>query len=264
MPVDPRHRRNVPVGRVLATVLRRFFAEQAKRVVPVAGWVMDLSAWDMALAEAVEPVLLTYAQTGYHQEWRRLRGIRRRSVKIVKAFRFEGESRRGWLSSLTRLPARIFAAFNLPTPASVIQAVRGLVLRFAASTNRTTAYKIDVARRMVREEMEAGLAAGEAAVKLTARVGKIFAPDRAFVIASTEASRAIHAGQMIADQESNIVRRHRWLASAGACPVCEKLNGQVRPLGEPFHTWPKPGPYQVVLHPPAHPHCRCVTVSLAS
>lgn len=87
---------------------------------------------------------------------------------------------------------------------------------------------------------------------------------RAETIARTEMSNAVNEARMVRWKESGI-GRVRWRLAPGACEVCEALvarsGGEVR-IGEAFaragtllakFTTPMD-----ILHPPAHPNCRCV------
>jgi hypothetical protein len=124
--------------------------------------------------------------------------------------------------------------------------------RFVASFGASTVYE------RTRAAIRAGVTGGEALKKITVRVGEIFNdPKKAQRIAMTETSRAMHAGQMQAAQESGIVKSLRWLASVDACDFCLELDGKEVPIGQPFDVNPKGGPYAAIYHPPAHPHCMC-------
>ena len=111
----------------------------------------------------------------------------------------------------------------------------------------------------LRLNLAEGLERGEALLKLTGRVQAIFDdPLRAFRIAATETSRAMHLGDFVAAQESDVVTGKFWIASSDACPRClAAARLGVIPLNRPYFVDPKGGPYAVVLHPPRHPHCLC-------
>ncbi len=134
------------------------------------------------------------------------------------------------------------------------------VLEFAKSTLATTREDLDTARRMLREELHGGLEEGEAKNELMRRVQKVFndaTNERAFLIGTTEASRAQHAAELITAKESGVVKGKTWLADANACDICRELNGKTVGLDQPFMTHAAGGPYAVVDHAPSHPNCKC-------
>lgn len=87
---------------------------------------------------------------------------------------------------------------------------------------------------------------------------------RAVLIARTEIVGAVNAGQLaawrqaIAEGALPADARKRWVVTPDdrLCPRCRPLNGQERRLEEPFLA--EDG--AMVLMPPLHPACRCVTV----
>lgn len=132
------------------------------------------------------------------------------------------------------------------------------VLSFCKETNDTAKGSLSAALAKLREEMKVGLRAGEAHAVLAKRVQAIFAdPLRAWRIAVTESSRALHLGGLMAARDSGVVDRKRWLASYDACKACLALNGKTVKLDEPFIILPKPPPYNVIMVPPLHPHDMC-------
>lgn len=148
--------------------------------------------------------------------------------------------------------------FDLFNP-RVLRAVDALTMAFCQDTFQTAQVAVRDAQESTRQLLRDGLPRGTAVELLARQVRTIFAdPKRAFTIAATEGSRAIHGGQMAAAQEAG-VERHSWLASADACEHCLKLDGKTVKIGEPFWVNPKGGPYAVVLYPPLHPHCFCTT-----
>lgn len=153
--------------------------------------------------------------------------------------------------------ARLFEiAFGLFNP-RVIEAVDRLTFDFCEATNQTSTKRLADALASLRQELADGLGEGEVYARLTRRVKAIFNdPYRAPMIATTESSRAMHAGQFMVAADSGIVRGKRWLASSDACPLCLGLNGKEVGLHEVFAVVGS-GPYSKVPYPPAHPHCMC-------
>ena len=100
-----------------------------------------------------------------------------------------------------------------------------------------------------------GLEEGKAIAQLAREVKRIFAdPSRAFRIATTETSRAIHGGALLNAKESSLKLKKEWLASSDACPLCMELDGVEKELDEPFIT-EGTGVYARVMTPPRHPYC---------
>jgi SPP1 gp7 family putative phage head morphogenesis protein len=124
--------------------------------------------------------------------------------------------------------------------------------------------RLDRAWDKLKEEIYTGTSRGESVVRLTNRVQKIFRDrPRAQRIARTEASRAVHGGQLFAAKQSGVVKGLKWLAKSDACPVCRGLNGKVVDLGRAFFTNRKAtGTYRSVQFPPLHPHCTCTVVEV--
>jgi len=81
-----------------------------------------------------------------------------------------------------------------------------------------------------------------------------FGPKRASVIATTEITRAYSSGEEMAYQSEGIVE-WRWRTNRDelVCPICGRLNNQVRRIGQPFVAVRG----RDVTKPPAHPNCRC-------
>src|SRR5262249_50286411 len=128
---------------------------------------------------------------------------------------------------------------------------------FCDSTNQTATDELQATLDRLHEALAMGLELGQSLPMLTAKVQELFAdPFRAQTIAMTEASRATHAGALLAAQDSGVASGSRWLASSDACPLGLALDGQETPLGQPFVVEGS-GPYAAVYHPPRHPRCMC-------
>lgn len=147
--------------------------------------------------------------------------------------------------------------FDLFNP-RVLDAVQSAVFAFCRSTMETATGDLQTSLDLLRSKLARGLERGEALALLSQRVQTIFAdPVRAFRIAATETSRAMHGGALLAAKQSGLVVKKRWLASTDACDECLELDGREVGLDEPFYVDPRGGPYAVVLYPPLHPHCFC-------
>lgn len=135
------------------------------------------------------------------------------------------------------------------------EVVEALTLQFCAETNRTTELALSDALAKLREEIEAGMVAGDTKAELTRRVQAVFTQAeryRAARIAFTETSRAQNTGEELAAIESGVVTGKRWLLSSDACPECMPLANKVVGLGEKFFDSPYPG---AGMTPPKHPMC---------
>ena len=67
----------------------------------------------------------------------------------------------------------------------------------------------------------------------------------------------MHGGARMAARESGVVTGFQWLASSDACETCLNLDGKQVKEGEPYLITSGKPPYNVIWHPPAHPHCFC-------
>ena len=79
------------------------------------------------------------------------------------------------------------------------------------------------------------------------------------MIAATEASRAVHAAELTADVESEVVAGLELLLSSDACALCRKIASECKRvrLGESFATIGDNPHYKHIKHPPIHPRCQC-------
>lgn len=155
-----------------------------------------------------------------------------------------------------------------PTPSvlavfekNIPQAAREATMRFAHSTNVTTAMELEAAKEMLRMEITDGLIEGDTRNELIKRVQDIFHKGntvRAEMIAQTEASRAAHTGELMGAKESGVVSRKFWLLSADACPVCQEIHTEHPdglPLDKTFAEFG--GEYGSIAGPPGHVNCQC-------
>ncbi len=228
----------LPNGDLLRKSLRRFFAEQVKKIVGEVEklgadlkWpVSVLADYDDAMASAMSPILGVY--------W----------SKSGKALRGRlGLDPDDWRVTDPNLHAAIAAqAFD-----------------FCASTNATTDRELAAAHAQLREELQAGLVdEGEAIPELVKRVRKVFtraSKERAAAIARTEAARAVHSAALKSAADSGVVAGKKWLTSANSCALCHRLADDVGTiaLDQTFAVVGKSATYSQIRTPPAHPHCRC-------
>lgn len=114
----------------------------------------------------------------------------------------------------------------------------------------------------VREQLSAGLKAGETISAIAKRLESVFkdaAKSRVRMIARTEAAWAHHAAQDASARESGVVAGWEWLASSNACKLCLAIRDEVGrvPLGMPFALAGDNPAYRVKAFPPRHPNCQC-------
>lgn len=238
----------------LVRTLRRLLQEQRADAEAQArrGQRVSLAHWRGPMAEALLPALLPFFERGGRQTMNRL--------ALAAADRTGGKAyahRSGKAWAVTKaLAAGLSLGWDVFNP-RVYDALRELVLDLCAATLETSALEANRAVEETRRNLTEGLGAGETSKDLAERLGDIFAPERAQTIAATEASRALHGGQVLAAKESGIVKGKVWLASADACKKCLALNGKEVGLDEAFAVERGGGPYSVILHPPYHPRCFC-------
>lgn len=248
MPTDPRHGRSLPSGRRMGRVLSGLLRAMSHHAIASIqrGRTPDFEAYHRVIVQSITPLYLHEYQLGKVQAMRSARrlekavsGMRAKSVSLVTK------------DPLGSMPLVSFDLFREEVPA----AVQRLVLALAGSITETT-------RDGIREALGRGLSEGETVSTIAADLGHYFSPQRAFTIALTESSRSMHQGEVdqfrTTERETGLKFKKVWLASADACDVCEKLNGQKRWPDEAFMVWPTGNQaYRVVQHAPAHPHCFC-------
>lgn len=238
MPVDEGHGLNIPAGRSLANDVARVFraiSGQSARAAEYGREPPSLQIWTERLIEVATPRLTALVADGYSRaEPRGLPGRVRLPVPRIASFEKD------------------VASWDVLNPDVVAVAKRSSV-RFAE--NATTA-----SRRAIRGALADGLSAGESYEQIAKRIRRLpeLSQRRARLIASYEASYAMHAGLVLAGRRLGAAGLE-WLASSNACPVCLSISGRKnrKRFGEPFYRWPKEGEYQMVYHPPAHANCRC-------
>lgn len=140
------------------------------------------------------------------------------------------------------------AAFDVELP-EVQEVLKGVGKR-AEGITRTT-------RRQLQALVGQAAAEGWSNERLAQEImalGKLLAPHRARVIATTETAFAYSAGSLLAYKRSGVVGKVQWLTAPDeqVCAICKPLDGKTVALGKPF--------LKGVMHPPAHPMCRCVLI----
>lgn len=221
---------------------------------------LRLEHWPELLAETVKPLVTQLFQQGIVESRRRIAALQGGSAaavfrppqRIVVHPRHTFGERQKKLGAAT-----VGASFDLFDPL-VLRAVDKATLQFCEETNDTAVTDLKTAIRKLRKLLRDGLEEGKAVALLAREVKRIFAdPARAWRIAVTESSRAIHGGALLNARQSKLNLKKEWLASSDACGQCLELEekGAIE-LDEPFVV-DGTGPYARVMHPPRHPHCFC-------
>lgn len=238
---DRTHGRRIPIGKPLAQltqVVLGMCATDAIRQLRAYGQC-DLSRWIPSFVEAATPMIQTFVREGQ----------RTRAKELLAAI--EKRKRR---KSLWPQLGYGFDVYNH----RIDEYIRTSTYNFVESTLRTASEDAGKAYERFRKELGASLRSGEGVAELNARIYGIFTDTyRAARAGQTEAARSVAGGGYMLAQESGATKV-RWLASPDCCPICAKLNGQERKLGEPFMILPRArDPYKIVKHSPAHPGCMC-------
>jgi hypothetical protein len=101
------------------------------------------------------------------------------------------------------------------------------------------------------EEIRAAI---QTALEAEKEGGGIFSDARAKMIADTEVMHAEVGGNYLSWVKSGVVTKVKWLVSnLTPCDECAAVANEETELGKPFSN--------EVLHPPAHPNCRCVLIA---
>lgn len=107
-------------------------------------------------------------------------------------------------------------------------------------------------RNLIKKSIQSSIDRGETLQQMTERLKETVAnPVRSKMIAQTETVNAYQSGLYEFAQSSG-AKEKEWEAKAGACQICQPLDGQVKPLDGVFET--SIGPVQ---RPAVHPRCRC-------
>lgn len=238
---------------------RQQAAEAARLITPAVLFgdadVPRLSSWPERLAAVVRPVLTQLWQQGITESRRRL-AVLRGGKPTAAMFRWPQRIVLPYNQVYGQRLKQLGVSFDLFDPL-VLRAVDKAALQFCEETNDTAVGDLKKAVAKLRKLLKEGLEKGKAIAQLAREVKRIFAdPARAYRIAATETSRAIHAGALLNAKESGLNLKKEWLASSDACDACLELNGVQKDLNEPFII-DGTGPYAKVMTPPRHPHCFC-------
>lgn len=279
----------------LLRVLQSLFTAQARDVlsrlsldaIESGGQLPDLTHWVHAVSAGTKPIVLHIWQTGMLRSMSRVahllggqspasaaEGMRRHVLEPSEIF--GAVVRQVWpapppvSSEVLSLPIQQMPVWPVSRPVGilgsrfdlfqprVLDAVDAATMTFARTTNETATKELEESISDLRSMLKEGLARGDALGYLANQVQRIFAhPSRAYAIAGSEASRAIHGGALMAARENKVVKGKQWLSHDGACERCQKLDGKIKKLDQPFHVDPAGGPYALTYHPPLHVACEC-------
>lgn len=216
--------------------------------------------WDEILAKACYPAIVQYYVRGAREAEMVLRQLMEgRKPRLL--YRTGGHKGAFLELAFEKDVLADSLAFDVFNP-MVRTAIERATLDFARSTLNTMRNDLqETWREFLRQTLTQGMEAGDALKQLARDVGKIIRnPDKALTVAATEASRAVHAGQAMLDEQSGVVAGRKWLASSDACDRCLALNGKVIPMDGNFVTGA--GDYGNVPYPPLHPRCQCSAVAI--
>lgn len=185
-------------------------------------------------------------------------------ARWTKTFRVEARELTGSIvEEAGRLAAHevgLATGFNVKDPA-IIRGIESQVQQFAESVNETT-------WRKLKDELQAGIEAGESTDTLAARVDEVMG-DRirssAEVIARTEVTRATSYGTTEGWRQSGVVKKKRWLAALDSRtrPSHAEAHGQTVGLDDDFTvggcTGPSPGNLDCVREVA---NCRCALTAV--
>ena len=216
------------------------------------GEEITLTHWTQPMFDMLRPMMRPYWNAGLVQ------GRRELDLAILRSKGLRRSIRKDWLSDLGLNLTGNPRTFSLANP-SVLDAIDAATMTFCTVTNQTATMDLNTAIARLRLDLKEGVQAGEAHVDLAKRVQTLFNdPGRANTIAVTETNRATNGGSVLMYQRSGVAEGSAWLTTSDPCDFCARLDGEERAFGEPFAV-KGTGPYAVILHPPAHPHCFCVS-----
>ena len=256
---DPRWAANRPPSGVQVTAMRtaivQMFELQHQRV---------LAYYDLLLVPPVEDKSMEQRRTkdAFNKppidfsEW--TRSDAKKLVPAIEMHYDEGANR-----ALARIGVTPDKPWSVHSP-GVQRAIERHSIRLCADTAATTSMQLNAAVEAVKREVSAGLLAEETSRGLlTTAINNIFQDAerwRAARIAVTEASMALHDGEILAGAESGVVTGYEPLISDDACPICltfgeafdfVSMGDAVAGIGE----YASATSGRVL--PPYHPNCAC-------
>jgi len=153
--------------------------------------------------------------------------------------------------------------FSVSQP-GIQKVIEDHTFKFCDTTNKTTESSLKVALKNLQDELSEELMSPERTLKeLTQTVNAIFEhaeQHRAFRIAQTESSRALHNGEIAQGKESGVVSGYKLLLSDNACPICLSIAAS-EPETDMADALKQARSYDRTL-PPLHPHCLCTQTEI--
>jgi len=163
--------------------------------------------------------------------------------------------RQGGERALARTGAVSFWDVNLPEAKTAIDHA---TIKLCKTTAETTSKELNRALDKLRSDLASEIIAGENTRQaLTEVVGKVFENAetwRAHRIAVTEASRAVHDGQILAASQGGLTAGFDIILSPTACDICETAYAETGSYIDLERAKGSVGQYERDL-PPYHPHC---------
>jgi len=132
---------------------------------------------------------------------------------------------------------------------------------------RTYTYELvkditEASQALLQEKIDAWIKSGAHLDELIASLGDsgLYGEYRAFMIATTEVTRAFAEGNLEAWKKSGVVTQIQWMTATDevVCEICGGLDGSIIDLGEAgFEGYSPNEEPNMVECPPAHVNCRC-------
>lgn len=198
-------------------------------------YLLDLSAWNIALANTLRPTLERLIR----------QGILDAAADVNISLSFDA------LNELVLTELENYTGF------------------LAQSVNTTTQERL---RMVLSDAIANGAPRHELVNRVRSILGESASRYRAEMIARTEATRAHARGRDVQYRQMG-AKRKIWYAGIDACPFCRAIDGTVIGIDEDFFKTGEQLivehegrdinlmlDYEDVRHPPLHPHCNCEVV----
>ena len=175
------------------------------------------------------------------------------TIRPAVAFYVEAGGRR----ALARTGAMRFWDVNLPEARRAIDAA---TVKLCQETARTTSLELNDAiaqlRRNIADEVVLGENTRQALTEVVKNTFENAETWRAHRIAVTEASRAVHDGQILAAAQGGLTAGFEVMLSPTACDICVDAHAESGGYIDLETAMGSVGSYDRDL-PPYHPHCMC-------
>jgi len=243
MPIEKQHKLWVPLGTAFAREISKIFDRHWPEMLEAIrfGYLSDPRSLYRDVLMAAERYMAREYKRGQ-------RMVRRNMVQYRRAKTLGGYSTKD-------ASVGIGLDWGL-LRAEVVPQVRRLAIALANDITESS-------RRRIRAAIERGVTRGQSVHQIATELRQEWMdPAKARVVAQTETSRAMHAGQGDG-YKADGVAQWELLVSSDACDLCKSLAGKVVNVGEPLYVAPTGNPaYRVVRHAPIHPHCYCTMIGV--